>query len=225
MRTPAQLTLVLPFSEALTREDFIVSGANAKALAFVESWPDWISPVAAVYAPPGCGKTHLTSIWQAKSGAEQFVAATLGLSAVREQRPRIIEDIDTAVPTRERDIALFAAMQVAGKHAPLLLTGITPPSEWPCILPDLASRFSTIVAVPMGNPDETMLAGLARKLFTDRQLMVPDEVIEQMLVVLERTPAAVRAFVAEADSAALAEARPVNISMVRRLLTTRLGSS
>ena len=82
-----------------------------------------------------------------------------------------------------------------------------------------------MVALPVRTPDDTLLAGLARKLFADRQLVVAEEVIEQMLLVLERSPVSVRAFVAEADATALSEARPVNLSLVRRVLSARQRSS
>jgi chromosomal replication initiation ATPase DnaA len=225
MKRPAQLPLNLPFSPALSREEFIVSPANAHALAFVESWPDWTVPIAALYGPSGCGKTHLASIWRANNGAELVSARELGVSIVQRQTPRVIEDVDTAEPTRERDSVLFAAMQMAGPHAPLLLTGVATPSHWPCTLPDLASRFSAMVAVSVRVPDESVLTALAQKLFADRQLPVPEDVIAHMLLVLERSPAAVRAFVAEADAAALAEARPVSLFLVRRLLAARDRSS
>jgi chromosomal replication initiation ATPase DnaA len=225
MTKPAQLPLDLPFSPALSREEFIVSSANAEALAFVESWPDWTVPIAALYGPAGCGKTHLASIWRASNGAELVSARELRVSTVQHKTPRVIEDVDAAEPTRERDSVLFAAMQTAGSHAPLLLTGIAPPSHWPCTLPDLASRFSAMVAVSVRIPDESVLAALAQKLFADRQLPVPEDVIAHMLLVIERSPAAVRAFVAEADAAALAEARPVNLFLVRRLLAARTRGS
>jgi chromosomal replication initiation ATPase DnaA len=223
MKRPTQLPLAFSFSPALSRENFIVSSANAEALAFVESWPDWSVPIAALYGPMGCGKTHLASIWQERTGAALLSARQLEIAAVREQGPRVIEDVDAAEPTQERDCALFAAMQTSGPHAPLLLTGAAPPSHWACILPDLASRFSSLIALPVRIPDERVLAGLAQKLFADRQLLVPDDVIERILLALERSPAAVRAFVAEADAAALAEARPVNLSLVRRLLAAHRG--
>ena len=225
MKKAAQLPLALSFSPALSREEFIVSPANAEAFAFIESWPAWSVSIAALYGPTGCGKTHLASIWREKSGAELLCAGGLSLSAVQEPRPYVIEDVDAAEPTRERDAALFAAMRRAGPHVPVLLTGVATPSDWLCVLPDLASRFSAIVALPLRIPDESALAGLAHKLFADRQLLVPDEVIERMLLALERSPAAVREFVAEADAAALAEARPVNLSLVRRLLAARGGGS
>lgn len=225
MKKPAQLSLSLSFSPALSREEFIVSRANAEAVAFIERWPDWTVPIAAVYGPAGCGKTHLASIWREKCGGALLFASGLTVSAVQCQAPRVIEDIDSAEPTDERDSALFAAMQRAGPDAPLLLTGLEPPPRWPCTLPDLTSRFSAVLAVEVGVPDETVLEGLAQKLFADRQLPVPDDVIAHMLMVLERTPEAIRAFVAEADAAALAEARPFNIFLVRRLLAARPRAS
>ena len=152
-------------------------------------------------------------------------ARDLKSAAVRNPAPRVIEDIDAAEPGDERDSALFAAMQRAAPAAPLLLTGRVPPSGWVCTLPDLASRFSALVCVGVRVPEESVLRQLAQKLFADRQLPVPDDVIAHIVTVLERSPAALRDFVAEADATALAEARPLNLFLVRRLLARRLSGS
>jgi chromosomal replication initiation ATPase DnaA len=217
--------LAFPISPLHSRENFIVSAANAEALAFIDIWPDWNVSIAAIYGPPGCGKSHLASIWQAMSGARRFLASELEPSALWEQQATIIEDIDAAEATQGRDSALFAVMQTAGPDSPLLLTGTASPSQWPCALPDLASRFSALVALPVHTPDEHVLVGLAQKLFADRQLSVPEEVIERMMLVLERSPAALRAFVADVDATALSEARPVSLSLVRRLLAAHQDGS
>jgi chromosomal replication initiation ATPase DnaA len=220
-----QLSLALAFAPIHSRENFIVSAANAEAVAFIESWPDWSVSIAALYGPAGSGKSHLASIWQTMSGARRLLASEVTPSMFGEQQATIVEDIDAQDATEERDTALFAAMQTAGPDVPLLLTGTAPPPHWPYILPDLASRFSALVALPLRTPDEHVLAGLAHKLFADRQLAVSDEVIERMLLVLERSPAALRVFVAELDAAALSEARPVSPSMVRRLLAAHQAGS
>ena len=137
----------------------------------------------------------------------------------------MIEDVDGSEPAPDRDRALFVALQGANPHTPLLLTGLAPPSQWICTLPDLTSRFAALVAVAVRIPDETVLAGLTQKLFADRQLLVPEDVIAHMLMVIERSPAAVREFVAEVDAAALAEARPVSLPLVRHVLATRPPAS
>ena len=59
---------------------------------------------------------------------------------------------------------------------------------------------------------------LAQKLFRDRQLSVPDAHIDRILGVVERSPRAIRQFVATADSRALAQGRAVNSGLIRELL-------
>jgi chromosomal replication initiation ATPase DnaA len=62
------------------------------------------------------------------------------------------------------------------------------------------------------------LEALTRKLFTDRQLAVPDPVIMRILRAIERSPAAIRDFVARADARALAQKRPITVALVGELL-------
>ncbi len=212
----SQLPLPLPARPCLSRADLIVTEANRDAVAFIDAWPDWPVAVAAIYGPQGCGKSHLVAVWRERSGAHLLAAANGVLSF--EHRPLAIEDVDSAEATLERDRMLFAAIEAATPAAPLLLTGRQLPASWPCVLPDLASRFAALAAFPMWRPDETLLVSLARKLFADRQLAVPDAVIDRMLVTLERSPGAFRDFVARADAKALAEGRAVNLALVRDLL-------
>jgi chromosomal replication initiation ATPase DnaA len=211
---PAQLPLPLPTAPSLTRADFIVAPANAQAVAFIDSFPRWTAPAAALYGPPGSGKSHLVAAWAKAAGAIILNAATLEVRAAAALEPGravAVEDVEL----RDRDDALFALFQHPG---PLLLTGREPPAAWKAQLPDLKSRFGALLAFPLWAPDDALLAALTRKLFTDRQLAVPDPVIMRILRSVERSPAAVRDFVARADARALAEKRPVTAALVADLL-------
>ncbi|MGH6871287.1 MAG: chromosomal replication initiator DnaA [Rhizomicrobium sp.] len=191
--------LTFPFAPAprLSRADFIVAPANAEAVAFIDSWPDWPVTAAALHGPPGSGKSHLAST---------LAAATL------------IEDVDSTPATAKRDAALFSALERATREAPVLLTGREPPALWETAMPDLASRFKALLAFPLWAPDDALLSALARKLFADRQLMVPDAVIQAMLHRLERSPSALRIFVDRADARALAEKRAVTVGLIQELI-------
>ncbi len=209
---PAQLPLPLPPAPALGRADFIVAPGNAQAVAFIDAFPRWPAPAAALYGPPGSGKTHLVHAWAEVAGAKVAAAAGLSLAFVAALEPGravAVEDVE------QGDDALFALFQHRG---PLLLTAATPPADWPAALPDLKSRFAALLAFPLWQPDDALLTLLARKLFTDRQLAVPDPVIMRILNAVERSPAAVRDFVARADARALAEKRPVTVALVADLL-------
>jgi chromosomal replication initiation ATPase DnaA len=186
-------------------------------VTFIDRWPDWPVHAAALFGPSGSGKTHLVQVWQTRSAAQVVSAAVLDADVTQDPAtPLVVEDVDTASATGERDRILFALLDQPGR--PLVFTGRAPPGEWPVTLPDLASRLRALPAFALWVPDDTLLAGIARKLFTDRQLDVPDTVIMRMVQSLERSPAAIRDFVACADARALAEHRPINAALIRDLL-------
>jgi chromosomal replication initiation ATPase DnaA len=217
----SQLPLPLTPRSAMSREDFVVAPANAEAVAFIDSWPDWPVAAAALHGPAGSGKTHLAEVWARRANAQSLKAAELNadvLSKLDSARAIVVENVDAGPATAARDTALFRLMESATRATPLLLTGHEPPSAWPATLPDLASRFASMLAFALWAPGDELLAAIARKLFTDRQLNVPEAVIVRMIRSLERSPSAIRAFVAEADTKALAEGRAVTLALIRELL-------
>jgi chromosomal replication initiation ATPase DnaA len=211
--------LPLPFTTepSRAREDFIVAPCNEEAVRFIDSWPGWPAPSAALHGPSGSGKTHLVHAWAEKSGAAIVDASLFDdrrLHALDPARPVAVENVDLA-PAAVRDSALFALLNTG---TAVLLTGREHPRDWPVLLPDLASRLKAMLAFALWQPDDALLEGLAKKLFADRQLKVPDAVVARMVVSLERSPSAIRDFVARADAKALAEKRPVTVGLIRELL-------
>jgi chromosomal replication initiation ATPase DnaA len=214
--------LALPFEprDVFTREGFVEGPTNSEALAFLEKWPDWNVPAAAIYGPRGSGKSHLAAIWERRSGACRISAPELSLSHVRNG-PLVVEDVDRASHVEEHALALFALMNDATPVAPVLLTGCESPDRWPSALPDLASRFSALPAFAIMSPDDTLLMAIARKLFADRQLVVPEAQIRRILQVIARSPAQIRRFVAEVDRKALAESRPLTSALIGEVLAAQ----
>ena len=208
---PAQLVLPLPSNNAMTRAEFVVAASNARAFSFLESFPDWPAPAAALYGPSASGKTHLARIWATRAGAALLDARDLREAVVK---PAVVENIDSA-PGFAHEPALFAMLE---QGTPLLLTGREAPSRWPVALPDLGSRFSALLAFELGAPDEALLMALAVKLFADRQVMVPESVVTHLVRTLERSPAALRDFIQRADTLALEEKRPVNLKLIQSLM-------
>jgi chromosomal replication initiation ATPase DnaA len=213
---PKQLPLPLGARVVLTRKDFVPSLASAAALAFIDSWPHWPVMTAAFYGPPGSGKSHLAAIWAEQSKAQTISAAALATAPFDPLRPVIVEDVDGADADSARDAALFSLLEHA--QAPVLLTGREAPPQWAASLPDLSSRFSALLAFGLWAPDDALLSAIARKLFNDRQLAVPDAVIARMVQSLERSPSEIRDFVERADAKALSEGRPINLALVREML-------
>ncbi len=208
-----QLVLPLETRSASGRADFIVASANQQAVAFIDSWPHWPAPAAALYGPPASGKSHLAAVWAAKSGAVVLEASAL--HGAIPDGPLVVENVGPGV----NETALFALLE---RGAPLLLTAQTQPSHWPVALPDLESRANALLAFALWAPDDALLMGLAVKLFADRQVQVPESVVAHMIGALERSPGAIRDLVARADAAALAQKRPITLGLIKSLLVKDL---
>jgi len=204
-----QLILPLEVRSASGRDDFIVAPGNSQAVAFLDSWPAWSAPAVALYGPPASGKSHLAAIWAEKANAKIISAGSLNAGV--PDGALVVEDVAQGMA----EASLFGLLE---RGAPLLITAQTPPAEWQITLPDLVSRARALLAFPLWAPDDALLMGLAVKLFADRQLQVPENVVLHMVRSLERSPAAVRDFVARADAAALTQQRPVNLSLIKDLL-------
>jgi chromosomal replication initiation ATPase DnaA len=208
-----QLVLPLQTRTAQGRADFIVAPGNEQAVAFLDSYPNWPAPAVALYGPPASGKSHLAAVWAEQAGARIVEAHSLGADV--PDGALVVENVARGVP----EAPLFALLE---RGAPLLLTAQIPPAAWSeaygLALPDLASRLQALLAFALWAPDDALLMGLAVKLFADRQVIVPESVVAHMIRSLERSPAAIRDFVAQADAVALAEKRPINISLIKELL-------
>lgn len=209
-----QLPLPLEPAQDFSRDAFVVGPGNRDAVDFLDLWPNWPAPSVAIYGPAGSGKTHLARIWAAETGAGIISAARLGEAEI-DEIPYVVENVDIEPLSDAGEQILFALIE---RGAPLLITGREPPLVWPVRLPDLASRTRALLGFPLWAPDDEWLGELAKKLFAFRQLVVPDSVAVAMVKSLERSPAAICAFVARADSEALARHRPVSLSLVKDLL-------
>ena len=215
-RAPSQLNLPLATDPSLSRDDFVVAPGNAEAVAFIELWPSWPASAAALYGPTGCGKSHLARIWSERAKAKMVDARSLDdrLAGQLAAGALVIDNVDLANPAK-RDTALFS---LVNRNEATLLVGREHPSNWPVLLLDLASRFRALLTVSLWAPDDALLRALARKLFSDRQLRVPDAVIDRMIFSLERSPASIRDFVCRLDQEALAQKRAISLALVRELL-------
>jgi chromosomal replication initiation ATPase DnaA len=217
-----QLAFDLPVREALGREDFLVSPANALAVEALERWRDWPQRRMLLVGPEGSGKSHLTHVWAAESGARVLAArdiASLDLTRIAAGSALALEDGDRLAGDRLAEEALFHLHNLLGAQGgALMITATHPVRNWGLTLPDLASRMQALAVTRLEPPDDALLSAVLVKQFSDRQISVTPALIAYLVQRMDRSLAAARSLVAALDAASLAEGRPVTRTLAAALL-------
>lgn len=222
MTGPVQIPLDLGHRPAMGGDDFLVAPSNAEAVAWLDRWPAWPAPALTLFGPAGCGKSHLASVWRARSGAPLLSAAELpdaDLPALAAGRAVVVDNADKVAGRKGREEALFHLynrLRDADGH--LLLLAHQPPARWRVKLADLRSRLNAAPAVAVEPPDDALLAAVLVKLFADRQVMPGEEVVDYLVARIERSLDAARRVVAAIDHVSLVEQRRITVPLARSVL-------
>jgi len=213
-----QLPLEFKHDPASSRDALIVSDRLNAAVAIVDRWPDWPSPVVILAGPTGSGKSHLASIWAARVGAravdiDKPDPLVLEIAA---EGPVLIEDIDRR---GFDETALFHLINAVREHgSAALITTRLWPAGWKVTLPDLASRLKAATVVEIAEPDEELLAQVLVKLFADRQVSVDDRIIAWLVARMERSLSAALAIVTRLDQLSLARGSKITRVMAAEVM-------
>ena len=212
-----QLAFDLPAVQTFRREDFFTSPANAAAFAMIKA------PTTRhllLIGPHGAGKSHLLHIWARLTEAEIVTHEALPQRLPDLARDAAVAVDDADAPGRD-EAAFFHLYNTLAPSGRLLLTATTPPRDWGLTLPDLLSRLQSMPHLIIAPPDDALLSAVLIKLFADRQIAVPPNLIPYLVSRMHRSIAAARSLVAALDGAALAAARPVTRALAAELLDTQ----
>jgi chromosomal replication initiation ATPase DnaA len=204
-----QLPLVFNHDAAQSRDDLLVADPLSAAVAMVDTWPNWPSPVVILAGPVGSGKSHLASIWREKAGAVDIHPVAGSDAAEQAARgPVVFEDAERK---GFDETTLFHVINsVRENGTSLLMTSRIWPMSWNVALADLRSRLKAATVVEIGEPDDALLGQVLVKLFADRQVAVDDRVISYLVARMERSHDSALTLVEQLDHLALS--RGVRIS-------------
>lgn len=215
--TSEQFTFQFAQTVQYAADHFLTADCNRDAHRWVTTPASWQAHALTIHGPARCGKTHLANIWAAEQGGMIAQAAELTRDSVPELTAQdiVIEGLDRSVDQTAL-FHLFNLTREEGRR--LLLTARTPPGQWAIDLPDLKSRIASVPSVAITEPDEALIPPLLVKLFADRQLNVPPDVIHYLTPRVERSFEGIEGIVAALDRAALQHGRRVSPHLARRLL-------
>ena len=217
-----QLPLAFRHDPATGRDDLLIADPVNAAVAMIDAWPHWPSPVVVIAGPVGSGKSHLAAIWREKANAATLAAKPgTGAEAAAERGPVLIEDADR---DGFDDRTLFHVINNIRQHGhTLLITSRLWPMSWAVELPDLRSRLKAATVVEIGEPDDALLSQVIVKLFADRQLFVDDRLVAYIVARMERSLEAAQTLVERLDRLALARGSRITRTLAQEVLGEMVG--
>lgn len=187
--------MALPFDwPADPRDDeFLIGPSNERAVQQLERWSTWPVMAVVVTGPRKSGRSLLARIFAAKTGGG------------------LIDDAE-----RQNETTIFHAWNRAQEERrPVVIVADAPPPEWTIKLPDLRSRLIASPTVRIGDPDEALMRALFERQFLRRGIDARADVIQWLVVRVERTHIALLRAVDLLDQAVLARHKRLSIPLAR----------
>jgi len=207
LSSTTQIPLDLSTEPASCREDLIESSANQTAIAMIDAWPNWPGSVVILAGPVGSGKSHIANAWLNMVSGEKSKCVDVSrnldplIASAEAGKCILVEDAGEKLVDETSLFHLINAVREASTHC--LITSRTWPAEWKVTLPDLISRLKAAQLVELEEPDDELLKMVMFKLFSDRQLLVDEKVIDFCVLRMERSLGSAGKLVAAIDAEAL----------------------
>lgn len=226
--TAPQLPLSLPFSPDQRLAAFVGSAAECALLAAVARGVqrDWLMLSGAA----GCGKTHLLLAVCAEASTAGRRAAYLNLAdrpervgealqAVEGTDLVCLDALDAVAGRRDTEVILFDFHNRARASATVIVYAARQaPAGLALTLPDLRSRLSQCVQVPLAALDEAGRRAVLTERAARRGLSLDAAVLDYLLARVGRDLATLTELLDRLDRESLAAQRRITIPFLRQTL-------
>ncbi len=212
-----QKVLPLRLREANGRKSFIVGESNLQAIKWVDTFPNWRNNGLIIIGPKSSGKSHLTSVWQKKSGGR-----ILKSKDIENENLSALCDGHLAVENIELVTNYHFLFHIINKKKEnkfkLLFTTRKNINDLNIKLEDTLSRLLTFPQAKILLPTDDVLRGLIYKLFKDKGIDLDNSLINYIIVRIERTYEAVYNLISEIDYISLERKKNITIPMIKEAL-------
>jgi len=230
-----QLIFDFPVKPNYTFANFVTCRGNEVAITFAKRVMDPVSGenLLFLHGPEGSGKTHLlTAISHATETATGVSVPALPVQSLTTVELERLGDITRNLPLlllddlhliRDDDRVRVAIWQLfndfysSGRK--IVVTATAPPKELPHLDGHLVSRLLWGLVAKMDISDDDSRRMIMNKLAADRQIVLPAEVIDYLLLHVQRDIPALTSALEQIKRLSFATQRKITLKLAREALT------
>lgn len=227
-----------PLHSVMTFDTFIPCHGNASAVHFAQKIADPADPEKLLYihGPAGSGKTHLLTAVCEKIGRDtgrlvvqqscsRFAPDNDNIITDYAHSPALLlDDLDLLPDSGELRGAIwetFNNFYAAGR--PIMITGSSPPRELGSVDNHLISRLLWGLVACTDASDDTSRRMILKKTADDRNVRIPDDVVDYLLVTTSREVGHLVEAFEQLYRYSLMHKRKINLGLARHLRDTIAG--
>ena len=211
-----QLVLPLYRDVNIFIEDALISDSNKIIVEWIKFWPSW-NRYLVIYGDHGCGKTCIAHFLANNYNfilADSYDIATI-YNDVLNQADGIIID-DAHIYDEKKLLCLINIVRERGKK--IIIISPAPPSYWKVEINDLQSRLKAMPIVKIDQPDDQLLKILIKRLFSSKQIVIDDNIVDFLINRIERNIFYVQNIIKAIDEISLRDHKKITISFVKQVI-------
>lgn len=212
-----QYTLPLIQQPNFTSYSYFVSQSNAQAYQLVEKWPEWPAKRYVIYGPTGYGKTHLGNILRDLTEGVFLSADEIVPDIFETLQPKTCYIVDDIQDTQNPTWLFHFYNLILENSCPVVYLSTLAPGQHDTGLPDLNSRLRSIALIELPQPDESLCKAIIKKVFSDLQIAVGEEVVDYMLNHMSRSLTDIHQSIHVLNQTSLEQKRKVTIPLIKEL--------
>mgnify|MGYP002002728800 CR=1 FL=1 len=215
-----QLIFKFPFKAKYYEQDYYVSSNNFSAYRLIESWPNWPDKWVNIFGPKGCGKTHLSNILKNKIKSSKILnSKSIDNSTVYSFEKIECLIIDNYESNIEEKLFYSILNQSRQLDNYVVINSTLPIKNIKFDLIDLKSRAGSFVNLGIELPTDDLLRVIISKYFSEKQIDLNPKISEYIIKNIDRSYEKVFKFIKEIDNLSLSSGKPININLIKKVLT------
>ncbi|USO01292.1 MAG: hypothetical protein H6849_04340 [Alphaproteobacteria bacterium] len=211
-----QYTLSFRENDSYALSDYCITERNQFIWHTLQNTQEWSSHCVYLRASRGGGKTHLANIFTDTHHGTLYSGADLtSLPSIDTSAYVCIDNVERV---RDPEVLFHMYNKIKEMNARLLVTSTTSVADFPHLLPDLLSRLRSSHIITMPEPDEILMRGILLKRFADMQWHVKAEVLDYVIVRINRTYEAIDQIISALTFCVEEQHRNITLPVIRSVL-------